>query len=168
MILHDLIPVVVGFGLGLLGGPAKDYITDKQRARRLNRMIMVELQSLSYHAEATLRRLLSAEGAASWYERGMTFTQGWFWSLGDTLALLSSNTLRQLIALRGLLQQLESDYREIEQDVGHDGRVFPREHVLRNFDRFRNDIGCRSKTICDLTSNIIGGKRKAVAAEPAD
>jgi hypothetical protein len=154
MYLEDLIPVVLGFVLGLLGGPAKDFFTDKRRARRLARMIDVELESLASRASDTARRLQLVTGAASWYERSIAFTRSWFWNQTDTLALLDKKTLTQIVVLRGILEQLEADYREIEQDVGADGRMFPREHVLGKFDQLRSDIQSRTSGAVDLISQI--------------
>lgn len=154
MCFEDLIPVVVGFLLGLVGGPIKDYITDKQKARRLTRMINVELEGLSSRLEDTTKRLELAEGPASWYERSVTFTESWFWNQADVLALLSRKMLGQLVMLRSLLKQLESDYREIEQDIGADGRVFPRERVLRSFERIRGEIRSRTDKARELIHQI--------------
>lgn len=153
-----LIPVVVGFLLGLLGGPIVDHFKNMQCAGRLRRMMSVELKSLDACLEDLLARLQAAAAAGLWYERSVTFTDGWFWTQPEALALLDAKVLGELVALRNLLRQLEADYRSIEQDAGADGRMFPREHILGSFDGMRQKIRGRTEEARKAVQRIASAK----------
>lgn len=151
---QQLIFLVVGFVLGLLSGLINDYIKDRRSAAKLSRILDVELEELACRLIDTAKSLQAVPGPSSWFERELTFIGSWFWAKGDALALLPRKTLSQLTILRGLLQRLEQTYREIEQDIGADGRMFPREHVLRNFDRLKNHALSRTERLQTLIQQI--------------
>jgi len=154
MCFQDLTSVIIGFALGVLGGPIKDYITNKQKARQLLRIIDVELESIGARLDDTCKKLRNIKGPVSWYERGVTFTESWFWNQSGALTHVPRKTLNQLITLRTILKHLESGYREIEQDISAEGRVVPREYVLNNFEQLRQNILSNTNRARELLQQV--------------
>jgi hypothetical protein len=136
----ELVAVVVGFLLGLLGTRFIDYLSERRTASRLTKTIAVELRALDAWLEELNKRLQQTEAANQWDENSLVLTDSWFWQQHELLPLLPQPAMEHLIELRRSLYRLQSTYSDIEQDVGKDGRRFPRQHVSDGFSAWKTTI----------------------------
>ena len=133
-------PILLGFALGLLPALGHSLVIEQRRRRRLTRVLSSELRVLILRLSEVAKLLEETSVPQRWLERSLSFKTSWASVSPADLSLLHDPALGYVIQLKASLQQLEVQYRGIEQYVTETGELFPKEYAIKHFETLKSAL----------------------------
>jgi len=155
---EEILPLLLGFGLGIISGPIGTFIATRIRLLRMAKMLYAELQQVEEKIRRVSNVASSAESPMEFRPEMMALTNEWFWSDVAFLEVLPKDAFHKFIELRANLRGVETTITALLPGVDSKGAIIPSEYALQHFSNLKHATldSCErsAQSLADLRNEI--------------